>query len=80
MTEYAAMERAPRVAGPAAELPSCPLQRSLSSDESTAASGDVFSLKLRLKQLENENLALKIQVNQLIMSLSKTLLREAVKS
>lgn len=56
-------------------------QRAISDKHDTPESyNDLIALKLRLDQLENENLALKTQVNQLIMSLSKTLLRGAVKS
>lgn len=38
---------------------------------------DMVTLRLRLKELESENLALKTQVNRLVVSLSKTLLRTA---
>lgn len=38
---------------------------------------EVATLRHRLKELESENIALRTRVNRLIMSLSKTLLRDA---
>jgi hypothetical protein len=46
-------------------------------DDPTVEHVDMVTLRLRLRELESENLALKTQVNRLVVSLSKTLLREA---
>lgn len=79
MTYRATMETGSRVAGADGQGFPPRLPQALPGRSGADAHSDVFALKLRLEQLENENVALKIQVNQLIMTLSKTLLRGAVK-
>ena len=80
MTYRATTETTPDNAAAAGQMSAPRLHGAFSHGEDSDAYSDVFVLKLRLGQLENENLALKTQVNQLIMSLSRTLLRDAVKS
>lgn len=81
MTFRAATEPAPDFADAAVRNLPCGSHAATSDKNGAHASySDLIALKLRLGQLENENLALKAQVNQLIMSLSKTLMRGAVRS
>lgn len=80
MTYRAAMNAGTRVADAAGQISPSRMHRAFSGGNGPDTYSDAFALKLRLEQLENENLALRTQVNQLIMSLSKTLLRGAVKS